>query len=176
MQQKATYYYIDKTMLRPLVAGDVDNLHVASAGRTHLLIACRLCCLRLLVGLHVHEEFVDLRPCLAEVAPICLHICLRVDGVNDGLLLRRLLRLGDPILRLHVTRLAILLLLLMLRLVRRQAGNNPSGVPGPDLLYEIQPMLWSEHHVRGDPLSGQSDMRTASCERMWWVAVRRGGN
>lgn len=108
-----------------------------------------------LIGLHAREEFVTLRLCLVKAATlhVCVHLNLRVNGVEEGLLLYRPnLPESTPtfLLRLHVRHL-------LLR-VQRQTNRH--------LLRRAWMTLRSYHSEGGDLLAGHGYRGTASSERI----------
>ncbi|KAE8787435.1 Cytochrome P450 87A3 [Hordeum vulgare] len=98
---------------------------------SHLRPLRPLCCglLRLNIRVQLIKEGVGLRLHLSDEPTVGLHLGLILDGIQDGLLLRHLLQLGDGELRLHLhhahagslllhgLRLLLLLLLLLLLVI-----------------------------------------------------------
>lgn len=76
-----------------LPVGDVDEVRARAVG---LGVIGSQVHLRLLIGLHVGTDLVKLCILLVEEAAVGLHLRLRLDGVKDGLVVCRLLRLGHP--------------------------------------------------------------------------------
>ena len=75
----------------------VDDLLAAAAGL--IVIGGGANLQRLLL---LREELLTLHIRLADKAAVRRHLKLRLDGLEDGLLLRRLLRLDELELRMHV--------------------------------------------------------------------------